>query len=134
MTKKILVVGAGGYLGSKLVETLLTKEIDIVALDRFFFGDTLKDLKKYKNLKIIKEDIRYFNPVIIKDIDIVINLAAISNDPASELRPYLTQEINYWGAVRLAQISKKHKVKKLIFLSSCSVYGAGSGELNEQSP
>lgn len=131
--KTILIAGAGGYIGSRMVETFLEKGHKIIALDRYFFGDVLSDLKNNKNLKIVKDDICYCNEKLFKGVDVVINLAAISNDPASELDPKITRSINYLGAVRLAKISKKMKVAKYILSSSCSVYGVGRGILNEES-
>jgi len=131
--KKIFIAGAGGYIGTELVRYLLKKNYHVIALDRFYFGDTLNDLGPQKNLQIIKNDIRFFNKNLLKGVDAVINLASISNDPASELNPQITKEINYQGAVRLAKLSKEMKVKKYILSSSCSVYGAGSGIVSETS-
>jgi len=131
--KKILIAGAGGYIGSKMVGTFLKKGYKVVALDRYFFGDVLSDFTNDKNLKIVKDDIRYCNERLLKGVDIVINLAAISNDPASELDPKITRSINYLGALRLAEISKKMKVSRYILSSSCSVYGVGKGILTEGS-
>lgn len=132
--KKVLLAGAGGYIGTEFVRTLLKEEREIIALDRFFFGDTLDEYKNFKNLKIVKDDIRYVDKKILKGVDTVINLASISNDPASELNPQITQEINYEGALRLAAIAKEMKVKKYLFASSCSVYGAEDGIVSEESP
>ena len=107
--KTILITGAGGYIGSKMTETFLKKGYKVIALDRYFFGDVFWDLKGNNNLKIVKDDIRYCNEKLLKGVDVVINLAAISNDPASELDPKITKSINYLGALRLAKISKKMK-------------------------
>jgi nucleoside-diphosphate-sugar epimerase len=133
MTKKILIAGAGGYIGSQMTEEFLKKGLHVVALDRFYFGDTLEDLKKNRNLEIIKADIRNFDENILKNVEAVINLASISNDPASELNPKITNSINYLGAINLARASKKMKVKKYLFSSSCSVYGASQEDLVETS-
>ena len=131
--KTILIAGAGGYIGSKMVCTFLKKGYKIIALDRYFFGDVFLDLADNNNLKIVKDDIRFFDEKLLKGVDAVINLAAISNDPASELDPKITKSINYLGALRLAQISKKMKIPRYILSSSCSVYGAGKGVLTEES-
>lgn len=132
--KKVLVAGAGGYVGTEMVPFLLDAGYKVIALDRFYFGDTLAQFKTNKNLTVIKDDIRHFDKSILKGIDTIINLASISNDPASELNPQITQEINYDGAVRLAKFAKEMKVKKYIFASSCSVYGAKNGIVSEESP
>src|SRR6185503_8247278 len=127
----ILIAGAGGYIGTELTKYFLKKNYNVIALDRFYFGDTLSSLINNKKLKIVKDDIRSFDKKLLKGIDVVINLASISNDPASELNPQITKKINFEGAVRLAELSKEMKVSKHIFASSCSVYGANSGVVTE---
>ncbi len=76
--KKILVTGAGGYIGSILVPMLIKKNFFVIAVDKFFFGKTLKN---NKNLRIIKIDCRNINKNLFKNIYCVIDLVAISNDP-----------------------------------------------------
>ena len=118
--KKILVTGAGGYIGSNLVPFLLKNKFKVLAIDRFFFGN---NLKKNKNLKIINEDIRTINKDYFKNIYCVIDLAAISNDPSGEIFKKQTYEINYKARLRNAKISKIMGVKKYLLPSSCSNYG-----------
>lgn len=130
----IFIAGAGGYLGTKLTQYLLNKGYKVIALDRFFFGNTLEHLKNDKNLKIIKDDIRYFEKKNLKGVDVVINLASLSNDPSADLNIKFTKQINYLGAKRLANIARQMRVKKYIFASSCSVYGFGENILDETSP
>jgi nucleoside-diphosphate-sugar epimerase len=120
---KVLVSGAGGYVGTILVEYLLKSGHKVVALDRYFFGlDKIEHLI-CENLKILKDDIRFFNEKILSDIDVVIDLAGLSNDATSEINPVFTKEINCDGSIRLATLSKKHKIKHYIYSSSASVYG-----------
>lgn len=132
MKKKILVCGAGGYLGTHLVPRLIDKGYSVVALDRYFFGDVYKNMSS-RHLEVIKGDVRSVDIHILKDIDSIINLAAISNDPASELKPKITQEINFKGAVSLAKKARMVGVRQYIFASSCSVYGSSDTWLDEQS-
>lgn len=134
MKTTVFVAGAGGYIGTEMVEDFLKRGYNIVALDRFFFGSTLQDLSKNKRLKIIKGDIRFLNIELLKGVDAVINLASISNDPSAALNHKITKSINDFGAVKLARVAKEAGVKRYIFASSCSVYGAGEGTLSEQSP
>jgi nucleoside-diphosphate-sugar epimerase len=131
---QILVTGGGGYIGSVLVAELLKDSHKVKCLDRFFFGnEPLSDVLSNPNLKIIKDDIRWFDPRILKDIDIVIDLAALSNDPAGELDPSKTFDINYLGRMRAARLSKEYGVKRYILASSCSIYGFQDGLLDEHS-
>lgn len=131
--KTILIAGAGGYLGSEMVPAFLKKGYKVIALDRYYFGEVFSDLADNTNLKVVKDDVRNFDERLLRGVDVVINLAAISNDPASEINPEITQSINYKGALRLAELSKKMGVSRYTLSSSCSVYGAGKSVLTEKS-
>ena len=124
--KKILITGAGGYVGAKLVPALLEKNYSVTALDLFIYGKEVLD--ENKNLKVVVGDIRNIN--ILKEIipghDAVIHLACISNDPSFELNPELGQSINLDAFEPMVQIAKKSKVKRFIYASSSSVYGLKS--------
>ncbi len=128
---KVLVTGGGGYIGSVMVPMLVERGYDVTVLDRFFFGEeTLEGV----DAKLVKDDIRWFDPKILEGMDAVIDLAALSNDPAGELNPEKTIEINYKGRVRVATLSKKYGVSRYIFASTCSVYGFQEGIVDEGSP
>jgi len=130
----VLVTGGGGYIGSILVQRLLKEKYKVTVLDRFFFGkEHLEKISKKFPLKLIQDDIRWFDESILKNIDVVLDLAAISNDPSGELDPKMTLDINFKGRARVAKLSKKNNVKRYILASSCSIYGYREGELNEKS-
>ena len=133
---KVLVTGGAGYIGSILTRMLLERGYKVKCLDRFFFGmESLKDVMSDPNLEIIKDDVRWFDPNILKDVDAVLDLAALSNDPSGELDPAKTYDINYLGRVRTARLSKEYGVERYILASSCSVYGFREGViLDENSP
>ena len=121
---QVLVTGGAGYIGSVMIPLLLERGCKVKCLDRFFFGkETLNDIMSNPNLELIKDDIRWFNPKVLKDVDAVADLAALSNDPSGELDPSKTFDINYLGRVRVAKLSKEYGVKRYILASSCSVYG-----------
>jgi nucleoside-diphosphate-sugar epimerase len=128
----ILVTGGAGYIGSVISRILLQRGYNVTILDRLFFGsDSIKDITD--KITLIKDDIRFFNPEILKCVDAVFDLAALSNDPCGELDPQKTLEINYKGRVRVANLAKKYGVKKYVFASTCSVYGFQEGLINEDS-
>ena len=129
---RVLVTGAGGYIGSVLVPMLIERGYSVLALDRFFFG---KDKLPSSNgsLNILEADIRFFEKEILRDVDAVIDLAALSNDPAGELDPVKTWSINYLGRFRVATFAKLMGVKRYILPSSCSVYGFQDEVVDETS-
>ena len=121
MKKKILVTGAQGYIGTRLIQKL-HKKYKIVATDSGFFKNCI--IGKYKDpIKVIKMDLRKFNYKILKNVDTIIHLGALSNDPSSEINHEITKDINFKSTVKLAKFAKKMKVKKFIFSSSCIMYG-----------
>ena len=131
-----LVTGGAGYIGSVMIPMLLERGYKVKCLDRFFFGkETLNDVMSNPNLELIKDDIRWFNPKILKGVDAVADLASLSNDPSGELDPSKTFDINYLGRVRVAKLSKEYGVKRYILASSCSIYGFREDMiLDEKSP
>ena len=130
--KTVLVTGAGSYIGSVLVPKLLSKGYRVKAVDRFFFG--LDKLKPHENLEIIKDDTRVLSEEHFKDVDFVVDLVAISNDPTGERFNEATWQINHYSRVRTAKISKRLGVKRYIFPSSCSIYGFQENIVDENSP
>lgn len=130
--KTVLVTGAGGYIGSVLVPKLLSRGYYVKALDRFFFGRD--KLPVSENLEIIKDDVRMISKDIFKDVDFIIDLVAISNDPSGERFNEATWQINYQARVNIAKMAKRIGVKRYIFPSSCSVYGYQEDIVDENSP
>jgi nucleoside-diphosphate-sugar epimerase len=126
MLKNILVTGGAGYVGAVLVPKLLKKGYSVSVIDLYIYGDDVLDsVKGHPNLKQIKGDIRDEGLLKreLKNIDAVIHLACISNDPSYELDPALGKSINYDAFVTLVDLSKKAGVKRFIYASSSSVYG-----------
>jgi nucleoside-diphosphate-sugar epimerase len=124
----VLVTGGAGYVGSALVPRLMKAGHRVTVLDLYLFGDDLfRDLRG-PNLIEVKGDLRNGEAVAraLKDVDAVIHLACISNDPSFELDPLLGKSINYDCFRPLVQASKKAGVKRFIYASSSSVYGVKS--------
>ena len=135
--KTVLVTGAGGYIGSILVPELLKHDYRVIAYDRYFFGrDVFADLRGDSRLCLVQKDIRDIEPVDMDGVDIVCDLAALSNDPSGDIDPSLTYSINHKGRQRVSAIAKKAGVGRYILSSSCSAYGSGSTglALTEDSP
>lgn len=116
----ILITGGCGYTGTILTNDLVKIGHNVTVVDTQWFGN---HLCKKKNLKIVKVDIRDDQSIPLKNIDTVIHLANIANDPGVELSPKLSWEVNVLATYRLIENSIKNKVKHFIFASSGSVYG-----------
>ena len=130
---RILVTGHKGYIGTLMVPMLLNKGYEVVGLDtdyyqRCTFGDGIVEIPE-----IIK-DIRFVELADVEGCDAVFHLAGLSNDPLGNYEANLTEEINFKASVRLAKLAKQAGVKRFIFSSSCSNYGAGGTDwLSEES-
>lgn len=121
MIKHVLVTGAGGYIGTVLVPKLLEAGYRVTAIDRFYFG--MNKLQPHPQLKTIKEDCRSLKETHFLDVDVVIDLAALSNDPSGEIFQQVTYDVNFVARVHTANLARKMGVKRYILPSSCSVYG-----------
>ena len=131
---RILLTGGAGYIGNVMARYFLDRGFDVIVLDRLFFGvEPVKDLLGENRYLLIHDDVRWFDPSILNGVDAVVDMAAIANDPAGELNPEFTMDINYYGRVRVANLAKKHGVKRYIYFSTCSVYGYREGVVDENS-
>ncbi|MBI1974807.1 MAG: SDR family oxidoreductase [Parcubacteria group bacterium] len=126
MSKKVLVIGGAGYVGSVLVPKILQKGHEIRVLDLYIFGeDVLAPHRSNPRLVEIKGDMR--DPVTLdralEGVDTVVHLACISNDPSFDLDPALGKSINYDALAPIVEGSRRHGVKRFIFASSAAAYG-----------
>ena len=117
---KIFVSGACGYKGTVLIPKLLKSGYKVIAFDIMWFGNYLQP---HPNLEIISGDIRYSEDINLKNIDAIIHLASVANDPCGDLNPKTTWEINVLGTMQLIDKAVREGVKQFIFASSSSVYG-----------
>ena len=124
--KRVLVTGGAGYVGAVLTPKLLSMGYEVKVLDLYIFGeDVLASVKGHPGLTEIKGDIRDRELVEreLADVDAVIHLACISNDPSFELDPELGKSINYDATLQLVDLAKQQGVQRFIYASSSSVYG-----------
>ncbi|MFL5639342.1 MAG: NAD-dependent epimerase/dehydratase family protein [Gemmatimonadaceae bacterium] len=131
---RILVTGHNGYIGSVLAPMVRAAGHEVVGLDAFFFeGGTFGDYgPRFESKRMDLRDVKVSD---LRGFDAVMHLAALSNDPVGDLNPHCTYDINHIGSVRLARLAKEAGVQRLIFASSCSLYGvAGDEMLNEDAP
>ncbi len=137
---KILITGNMGYIGPCVVSHLRESypETELIGLDMGFFANCLTNAKVLPECKV---DIQYFADVrqistdLLKNVDAVVHLAAISNDPMGNKFENVTFDINHQASVNLAKKAKESGVSSFIFASSCSMYGsAEENARDENSP
>src|SRR5258708_1015731 len=123
---KVLVTGHLGYIGSVLAPMLRMRGHDVVGLDSGLFEGC--DFGPLDHIPTVPTDLRDVQVDHLVGYDAILHLAALSNDPLSDLDPRLTYEINHQASVRLARLAKKAGVPRFIFSSSCSLYGAAGDD------
>lgn len=116
----VTVTGAGGYIGSVLVPMLLDAGHEVVAIDRFFFGETLAP---HPRLTLRRRDCRLLTAADLEGAEAVIDLVAISNDPSGEEFRNETLAINWRARSDTAALAKSVGAKRYVLPSSCSIYG-----------
>ncbi len=128
---KILLTGHKGYIGSIAGPILIAAGHQVVGLDSDLFAGC--DFGgPVPNIPEIFKDLRDVTTQDLEGFDAVLHFAALSNDPLGDIDPNLTYDINYYASVRLAVLAKEAGVRRFVFSSSCSTYGAaGDGFLDE---
>ncbi|HKO47528.1 MAG TPA: SDR family oxidoreductase [Polyangiaceae bacterium] len=128
---KVLVTGHRGYIGVEMVSVLAKAGHEVVGLDTGFFNGC--DFRGAPDdIPELVVDLRDVTEEQLKSFDAIAHLGALSNDPLGDLNPNLTYDINLHASVKLARAAKAAGVKRFLFSSSCSLYGAGGdGFLDE---
>jgi nucleoside-diphosphate-sugar epimerase len=134
MSMRVLVTGHNGYIGSVMTGVLQGEGFDVVGLDSYLysrctFGPDVPDVPA------LRKDVRDIELSDLEGIDAICHLAGISNDPVGDLIEDVTYEINHLASTRLARLARRAGVKRFVFSSSCSIYGASpGGVVDEESP
>jgi nucleoside-diphosphate-sugar epimerase len=132
---RVLLTGHLGYLGTVMAPMLTEAGHDVVGLDSGLFADCVlgPDPADPPGHLI---DLRDVTAAQLSDVDAVVHLAALSNDPLGSLAPQLTYDINHHASVHLARLAKDAGVRRFLYASTCSVYGAsgGGGLVDEDAP
>ncbi|WP_158966517.1 NAD(P)-dependent oxidoreductase [Paraglaciecola sp. L3A3] len=134
----VLITGTEGYIGTRLASWLLADNHTVTGLDTGFYREGTLYHNPIEQPELISTkctDLRYIKAAYLAQFDAIIHLAELSNDPLGEHNPEVTYEINHLGSVHLAQAARKAGVKRFIYASSCSVYGAAQTDfVDELSP
>lgn len=134
--RKVLVVGGAGYIGSILVRDLIEDGYKVRVLDSLLYGDeAIRDLEGHPSFELMTGDFRNITPVVraVKGVDAVIHLGAIVGDPACAVNEDETIETNLAATRLLTDVCRASNVSRLLFASTCSVYGAAEETVDEHS-
>jgi len=128
---KILLTGHKGYIGAVAGPVLREVGHEVVGFDSdLFSGCDFGDIDA--SIPEIRKDLRDVTEKDLEGFDAVLHFAALSNDPLGNLDPELTYDINHRASVRLAECAKAAGVKRFVFSSSCSTYGAAGDDLLDE--
>jgi len=131
----VLVVGGAGYIGSVLVRDLLDRGWRVRVLDRLLYGEeSLSELYGREGFELIEGDFRNVEAVVraVQGMGSIIHLGAVVGDPACELNGRFTFEVNLAATRMIAEAGKGYGIRRFLFASSCSVYGARDEKLDER--
>lgn len=129
---KILITGNMGYIGPSVVQRLRTSfpNAIFIGFDMGYFANCLTNSEILPECKVDVQyfsDVRHFEEDLLRGVDAIVHLAAISNDPMGNTFEKVTLDINYHASVELAKKAKEMGVKRFIYASSCSMYGFAEG-------
>ncbi len=122
---RILVTGGCGYKGTVLVPKLLALDHRVHVVDTMWFGDFLQP---HPDLLVERISILEPERIDFEDVEAVIHLASVANDPCGDLDPKWTWEVSVLASMRLADRAVRHGVRQFIYASSGSVYGVKKEE------
>jgi nucleoside-diphosphate-sugar epimerase len=132
---KVLVTGTEGYLGSLLPPLLIERGHEVLGVDTGYYKVGWLYNGTQVTAKTLNKDIRHISSEDLQGVEAIVHMAELSNDPAGQLSPNITYDINHKGSVRLAKLAKEAGVRRFVYMSSCSVYGvATAGDVTEESP
>jgi nucleoside-diphosphate-sugar epimerase len=132
---RVLVTGSDGYIGQHLIPMLQRAGHQVVGLDSGLFSDCVFPDQPRHDAPTIWCDVRDVTAERLAGCDAVLHLAGLSNDPLGDFSPEVTYGINYAASMRLARLAKEQGVRRFVFASSCSCYGASDdGYLDETAP
>ncbi len=133
---RVLLIGGAGYIGSTLLPRILQRGYKVRLMDAFVFGEEpVAAHLGHHNLDVMRADFRNVHDLVyaMRNVDTVIHLGATVGDPACALDRDLTVEVNLLATRMIAEVAKANGVGRFIFASTCSVYGASDGLLDERS-
>ena len=132
---KVFLTGAYGYIGALLGPMLMQRGLEVVGLDTGYYreGWLYSDNRHLAySPQTINKDLRDITEKDLEGCDAVAHLAELSNDPLGQNKPEVTHRINHKGSVSLAEKARAVGIRRFVYTSSCSVYGAGTGDFLDE--
>jgi nucleoside-diphosphate-sugar epimerase len=130
---RVFVTGVDGYIGVVLAPYLLARGMAVIGLDTGYYRDGwLYNDKRAATPHTLNKDLRAVRAADVEGCDAVVHLAELSNDPLGQNNPEVTHQINHKGSMALAKESVRAGVRRFVYTSSCSVYGAGTGDFLDE--
>lgn len=123
---KILVTGTEGYIGSLLAPILMQRGHEVIGVDTGFYKVGWLYNGTSLTAKTLNKDLRHITPEDLEGVEAVVHMAELSNDPAGQLSPNITYDINHKGSVAIANLAVSAGVRRFVYTSSCSVYGVAT--------
>lgn len=133
---RVFLTGVNGYIGTVLAPYLHARGMQILGLDTGYYRDGWlysDDRELAIQPYTLNKDLRRISVEDLTGCDAVVHLAELSNDPLGQNNPEVTHLINHHGSVTLARAAIQAGISRFVYTSSCSVYGAGSGEFLDES-
>ncbi|HSU11422.1 MAG TPA: SDR family oxidoreductase [Pseudonocardia sp.] len=133
---RVLLTGHQGYLGTVMVPILAAAGHEVTGLDSGLFAASVLGSLDVPDAPTLAVDLRDVTVEQLQGFDAVVHMAALSNDPLGSLAPEITYDINHHASTRLARLAKDAGVGRFVYASTCSVYGAQSGDelVDEDAP
>ena len=125
---RVLLTGHQGYLGTVMAPILIQAGHQVTGLDSGLFAHCVLGSLDYPDVPGLAVDLRDVTVEQLRGFDAVVHMAALSNDPLGSLAPDITYDINHHASTRLARLAKEAGVSRFAYASTCSVYGAQSGD------
>ncbi len=133
---RVLLTGHQGYLGTVMAPVLAAAGHEVTGLDSGLFADCVLGGLDVADVPGLAVDLRDVTVGQLEGFEAVVHMAALSNDPLGSLAPEITYEVNHHASTRLARLAKQAGVGRFVYASTCSVYGAQSGDelVDEDAP